>query len=219
MGVLEQVSQMKEQGFSEDEIISKLQEQGISPKAINDALNQSQIKNAVSSEEDSYPQDENYSDGQEDYDSYEQSPAAPSYQSSTYPSQQYDSSYEGYGYENNSNGTDTFIEIAQQVFSEKTKEIKKSMTDLNEFKSLSEVKLSNALERIKRIEMSLDKLQMAILEKVGSYGNTLESIKREMSMMQDSFGKALPDLASKHHETHHSTSHPTHKKTVSRKRK
>ena len=41
----------------------------------------------------------------------------------------------------------------------------------------------------------MDKLQLAILNKIGSYGKTLESIKKEMSMMQDSFGKALPGMA------------------------
>ena len=38
-------------------------------------------------------------------------------------------------------------------------------------------------------------MQIKILEKVGSYGGGLESIKKEMEMMQDSFSKTLPMLA------------------------
>ena len=34
-------------------------------------------------------------------------------------------------------------------------------------------------------------MQIAILEKVGSYGQNLDSIKKEMSMMQDSFTKMV----------------------------
>ena len=49
MGVLEQITQMKNQGIPDQEIVSNLQEQGISPKEINDALSQAQIKNAVTS--------------------------------------------------------------------------------------------------------------------------------------------------------------------------
>ena len=47
MAILDQVMQMKKQGFGDSEIITALQEQGINPKAISDALDQSQIKNAV----------------------------------------------------------------------------------------------------------------------------------------------------------------------------
>ena len=51
MGVLEQVTTLKNQGFSEQEIVDNLQQQGISPKEITDAINQSQIKSAVSDTE------------------------------------------------------------------------------------------------------------------------------------------------------------------------
>ena len=37
MGALDEVTQMKNQGVPENEIINKLQEQGVSPKAINDS--------------------------------------------------------------------------------------------------------------------------------------------------------------------------------------
>ena len=43
----------------------------------------------------------------------------------------------------------------------------------------------------KRIENIIDKLQISILEKVGSYGKNLENTKKEMSMMQDSFRKVM----------------------------
>jgi len=46
-------------------------------------------------------------------------------------------------------------------------------------------------ERLKKIETTMDKLQIAILEKVGSYGQNLDGIRKEMSMMQDSFSKMV----------------------------
>ena len=49
MGVLDQIKDMEEKGFSEQQVINKLQEQeGISPQEITDALNRSKIKDAVS---------------------------------------------------------------------------------------------------------------------------------------------------------------------------
>ena len=282
MGTLDQVTQMKNQGIPENEIVNKLQEQGMSPKAINDALGQSKIKDAVSrpvlgeemessvvgggaqpvgnsaraQEAGGVPNDEfyipqekpNYPRGYPSTQEY-QEPANQQYQSQETSQANQEQSYqeqvnqpyqeqhqdyygggdyggqegyneeyypqEGYGqdYYGGGGGTDTMIEIAEQVFSEKIKKIQKQLEDLNEFKTLAETKLTYATNRLKRIEETIDKLQMAILEKVGSYGRGLDSIKKEMSMMQDSFSKTLPTLA--HRQTHHPTT--THKRAVAKK--
>ena len=292
MGTLDNVTQMKNQGVPENEIINKLQEQGVSPKAINDAMDQFKIKNAVSkpvpgegmepsiigggaqpagnsaraqetgrnvpNDEFYIPQSKpNYPKNQpptQEYQepanqsppqTYNQEPAAQQYQepanqnyeeqqgyeqnygggSNTnygeqtgyseeyYPQEGYEEDYGGLG-----GGTDTMIEIAEQVFAEKMRKIQRQLEDLNEFKTLTETKLNNATSRLKRIEQVMDKLQMAILEKVGSYGRGLDSIKKEMSMMQDSFSKTLPALVAKHsHAVVHKK--PIVKKTVSRKKK
>jgi len=141
------------------------------------------------------------------------------YSEEYYPQEGYEQDYGSYG-----GGTDTMIEIAEQVFAEKMRKIQKQLEDLNEFKTLAETKLTNATSRLKRIEDSIDKLQMAILEKVGSYGRGLDSIKKEMSMMQDSFSKTLPALVSKHpplavHKKPAIKKPIVKKKTVSRKKK
>ncbi len=213
MGVLDQVTQMREKGMGENEIVSSLQQQGVSPKLINDALNQSQIKTAVSDEKidpaikREVPPEPPESTAKytpqareigEIGESYAPAPLEPVELEEDYPQEEYDE-YGGYGgyAPEMSTGTDVFIELAEQVFSEKIKQIQEQLERLNEFKSLAEVKLDHALERIKRIESAMDKLQIAILDKVGSYGKTLESIKKEMSMMQDSFRKTLPSLAEK----------------------
>jgi len=108
--------------------------------------------------------------------------------------------------------TDTMIEISEQVFFEKIKTIQKHVDDMNEFKTLSETKIDHISTRLKRIETVIDDLQKAILEKVGSYGRNLESIKKEMSMMQDSFGKMIGNIAEKHSHAH--THHTIRKKTT-----
>lgn len=96
--------------------------------------------------------------------------------------------------------TDSIIEIAEQVFSEKIKKEQKQLDALNEFATLVETKITNDHERIKRIETIIDKLQIAILEKIGSYGKNIESIKDELGMMQESFEKMVPILHEKSEE-------------------
>jgi hypothetical protein len=93
--------------------------------------------------------------------------------------------------------TDMIIEVAEQVFSEKIKKEQKQIESLNEFATLVEARITNDHERIKRVEEIIDKLQISILDKIGSYGKNLESIKNEMGMMQESFEKMVPVLHEK----------------------
>ena len=222
MGVLDQITQMRQTGMSEDEIISQLKQQGTSPKAINEAMDQSQIKSAVVEENiDPSIKGEvppappeapvNYAGQAREMGSeympqptQQATPASEGTYASEeyYPEEDYPE-YGGYGeYAPSAGiGTGTFIEIAEQVFVEKIRDIEKHVESLSEFKSLAQVQLDHALERITRVESMMDKLQIAILDKIGSYGKTLESIKKEMSMMQDSFRKTLPKIASQQTST------------------
>lgn len=101
---------------------------------------------------------------------------------------------EGYGSPGAEFGTDTIIEVAEQVFEEKIKKLSQQISNFKEFSAIAETKFSNFENRLKKIESIIENLQIKILEKIGSYGQGLESIKKEMSMMQDSFSKTLPML-------------------------
>ena len=221
MGILEQVMQMREQGMPDREIVSQLQEQGASPKTINDALNQANIKSAVGNamggmESMQYNGDnapspqgfERYSPGPQEnaedlYIPQAQTPPQQySYPDSGTQEYAYAESYPGAQY---SVGTDAdmMVEIAQQVFGEKIKKIQNQIEDLNEFKALYQAKTDGIYERLKRIESIMDRLQSAILERIGSYGAGIESVKKELSMMQDTYGKIVNAVAEKSHPSHH----------------
>jgi len=150
----------------------------------------------------------------------EYSPRAPEYFNNQYPKEESQEEYsQGYAYPQAQMGDpDTMIEIAEQVFFEKIKSIQKQVEDFSEFKTLSQVKLDNISDRLRRIESHIDRLQAEILEKVGSYGRGIEGVKKEMEMMQDSFGKMVNNIADKnehHHQTHatsqsHAPNHTNH---------
>jgi hypothetical protein len=202
MTILEQVIKMKGQGFSDADIISELSQQGVSPREINDALKQAQIKYAVSNmgeveeemqpsimpgEEVPTPTGPIYKPKAYEEEAYQ----PPEYQpQEQYPQEQYyQPSYEQYapmGID-----ADTVMEIADQVFSDRIRKIQKQVDTLTESSTLLQTKIENISDRLKKIEIIIDKLQIAILEKVGSYGKNLEDIKKEMSMMQDSFSKMI----------------------------
>ena len=288
MGTLDQITNLKNQGLSEDQIVEKLREQKVSPKAIDDAIGQNRIKTAVSDStqnkvegmepsimmptkaeqlptEGSAPSDEELTpppgpakipvaaqrrfgamtqeagggedsgqkqSGQtQDYDSQQEEAyyPQPQYQQYQPQYQQYQPQeyypQEEYGYDYGAAGatdTDTMIEISEQVFSEKIKTIQKQVEELIEFKILAQTKIDNIADRLKRIEANIDRLQSAILEKVGSYGRGLDGVKKEMTMMQDSFSKVVGKLTHKpHHIKHRKTpvKRKSSKKKTTRKKK
>jgi DNA-binding protein H-NS len=106
--------------------------------------------------------------------------------------QYYSPSSESYPeYTTTGGNADMMMEIADQVFSEKIKKMQKVIETTSETEILLQDKFENLSDRLKKIENMIDKLQIAIIEKVGSYGTNLNEIKKEMSMMQDSFSKVI----------------------------
>jgi len=228
MSALEQITNLKQQGKSDQEIINVLQTQGVSPKEITEGLAQAQVKSAVTGQNVPSPQGMQASimqtppkpRGQE-----LQPPRPPDFQTPTLQGQQpYIPQQESYmppqptqdfqtqsplqnsqdfylpesgGYEPEGYETDTMIDIAEQVFAERMSEISKQLDSLKELKTLTESRVKHIEERLLKIESIIDKLQIEILKKVGSYGDNLQSIKNEMSMMQNSFGKIVNPLVNR----------------------
>jgi len=216
MGVLDQITEMRKQSIPENEIITKLQEQGISPNAIENALNQEQIKKAVSKDESAnmensimdqpptanqkkIPSQQFYSPKSQEveeipqeqtYIPQQESPKQPVSQEEYYPQEGYEEDYQV----GNSNA---MIDIAEQIFSERIEKIQSQVEDINEFKAITQAKIEIFSSRLKKIETIIDKLQISIIEKIGSYGNNIQGIKKEMSMMQDSFAKIVNPILQK----------------------
>ena len=235
MGVLDQVLQMKEQGMPDQDIIAQLQEQGIHPKAINDALNQANIKSAVGGSNSSEDMEQmQYAaediptpEGMPKYPTGNQEYAEDIYvpQVQTQPRQySYQSPDQSYNYQQYSGGAgveyysgadaDTMVEIAQQVFMEKIKKIQHQLDSLSEFRAIYQTRVDSINERLKKIEDAIDRLQAAILEKVGAYGSGIESVKKELSMMQDSYTKMAEAVSERHYAPSSQTHHIVHHKAA-----
>jgi hypothetical protein len=190
MGILDEIMNMQNKGQNKEEITQTLREKGVSPKEIEDSFNQIKIKNAISNQDDYVPQNqqEEYIPQQKEETQEQQIYTPQEYQNQDQYSNQQEP-YEEYSSENSNTGI--MIEIAEQVFLEKIEKIEKQMENFTEFKTNLQSKTNDLSNRLKRIETTIDKLQISILNKIGSYGENLNSIKKEMSMMQNSFGKIV----------------------------
>ncbi|OYT36757.1 hypothetical protein B6U91_00400 [Candidatus Pacearchaeota archaeon ex4484_71] len=135
---------------------------------------------------------------------YTTSPAAPQEQylpEPRPPSEEYypmdQEGYGGYGYPPEAS-SENYIEIAEQVFSEKIKKFQDQVEDLVEFKTLFKTKVENIEERLKRMEKMFDQLQISILEKIGDYGKGMKNLKKEVEMVEDSFSKIVNKTLDRH---------------------
>lgn len=192
MSLLDNIRQMQQQGMQEQDIIQSFMEQGYNPKEIEDALNQSKIKAAVG-EQPMSTEEMQPSITTQEMPAEMQVPVegqTPEYMYQTpqaYP--------QGYEYPQQQPANNEMIsEIAEQIIIEKMADVKKTISNLSEFRTIMEAKVSGVDERLRRIESTIEKLQSAILGKIGNYGESIQDIKNEMSMMQDSFSKALNPL-------------------------
>ena len=216
MATLERVIQMKQQGMSEDRIISSLREEGISPKEINEAVSQSKIKMALNQEpRNDIPEVENTmqqsimnterpvdEEGYTDYsgntpapnaEQTEQSPQEYQQDQEYYPEYQPDSAYPEYQ-PPPSIDIETVNEIAEQIIEEKVEKIAKQISGFTKFKEDIQTEIQRINERLTKMEEKFEELQMAIIKKVGQYGENIQEISKEMHATQQSFSKILDPL-------------------------
>lgn len=223
MPLLETVKNMQTQGLQDTEIIQKLQEQGFDPREINDSINQSKIKAAVSGgyetsgqesvinnaptsemqpsvmsqQQEQQPQAQpQQQEQQQEQQIPQQAQQQYIYPAETYSPQTGQYNQEYYQPQSQGMGSEAITEIADQIFSEKVSDIKKSLILLADFKTITEAKVSALDFRLKKIETIIEKLQSSIIGRVGEFGQAVSEIKDEMSMMQESFSKVVNQAVS-----------------------
>ncbi len=90
---------------------------------------------------------------------------------------------------------ETMNEIAEQISEEKSEKLKKEISSFTKFKEELSSEVARISARVDRIENVFNELQVAILKKIGSYGEDIKDISREMHATQESFSKILDPLS------------------------
>jgi hypothetical protein len=90
--------------------------------------------------------------------------------------------------------TETITDISEQIIEEKLSDLKKQIESIERFKEDFSPEVERLKERIGKIENNIDNLQMAIIRKIGEYGENIQNISKEMHETQNSFSKILNPL-------------------------
>lgn len=207
MALINQIKEMQMNGIADADIIQQLREQGVSPLEINQALEQASIKAAIAEEDPTRSLYQNQGEMQpsvmqqtpspQPQEQPEYYPQQPQYQGQEQQEYSQQPQYPQYYQTQNS---ESISEIAEQIAEEKINLFRKKIGNIDEIKVILTKKVDSMDERLKKIEAVIEKLQAAIISKVGSFGDSVEEIKNEMKMMQNSFSKVLNPIVDRARE-------------------
>ncbi len=97
-------------------------------------------------------------------------------------------------------GTETISEIAEQVATEKINNYKKKTGDIVVFKNMIQDKVNDIDDRLKRIEKNIDKLQQAVIGKVGEFGENNAMIHKDLNNLHETVSKLMNPLIDNYNE-------------------
>lgn len=215
MTTLDMVMEMQKNGMTDTEISRTLMQQGVSPQEINDAINQAKIKsaldgspqiNAMQEQQMEYPQpQQNYPQYPEPQSQQQQYPQQEQYYPQQYPAEQYQEQPQQYAddqyyAQQGIMSTETITQIAEQVVKEAFKDYNKKTGDVATFKSITEDKVKDIEDRIRRIENIIDKLQQSIIQKIGEFGENSSTIKKDIENLHEITSKLMNPLIDNYRE-------------------
>ena len=177
-GPIEQVLMMKQQGYTNNQIVQTLQSQGYNTSQIYDAINQAGLGRYQSSPE----QIEQPEMGMPDYgQSYVQQPYQDQFQpQNIQPPASVDE--------------ERIQEVAEAVIDEKWQEFASDIKRVIEWKEKSEDRLAKIEQQIIDLRLSMDSLTKSIMDKISSYDRNIVDVGTEVKAMEKVFQKVLPSL-------------------------
>ena len=222
MVVLEKVKELQQEGMSESQIAKQLRQEGISAKDINEALSQSKIVAAVGPASTESAPEMPTPEAQLQPSQFPQTPPTPTQTMPaptaepteagvqeqpiypTYPEYPTQTAQPGYEYNQGQQGyyeyqqpttdIDTINDIAEQIIDNKLAKLKEQVKEIKEFKDNASIEIESINNRLLKLENTMNELQMAIIKKVGDYGEDIKNISKELQATQDTFSKLTNPL-------------------------
>ncbi|MEM2954860.1 MAG: hypothetical protein QW625_02855 [Candidatus Nanoarchaeia archaeon] len=92
--------------------------------------------------------------------------------------------------------TEAIEELAEEIINEKWEEFKAKIGDVAELRSYIESRLKQIEDRVKRLEIAFDKVQLTMMSQVQASGREVKMLGSQMQAMQGAFSQILQPLVS-----------------------
>jgi len=176
---VDEVLRMREQGFTNNQIVQALQRNGYKTHQIFDAMNQADLKSAGPIEG-AVPPDM----AQQPAPEQPQEEPLPDLEAKAQPEvvapqESYDERVE---------------ELAESIIEEKWEDLMKDINKLLEWKEAMENKMAALQQSISDVKGNFDNLQKSIIGKVAEYDKSMRSVGADVRAMDTVFQKVLPTL-------------------------
>jgi DNA-binding transcriptional MerR regulator len=197
------IAEMRRYGYSDDQIIAYLQQQGISPKDIFDAINK--LKVPAEKEKEEMPSimeapaptpTPTPTPTPMPMPTAPPAPTAPAPTATpaiipTVPfSQEAPSVQVPTGYD-----VEALEAMIEGIIGEKWEILKRRIADIEELRKQIEAKILSIEERLKRVELNLDKIYLAILKRQDEQVKEIKAVGKEIDMLEEAFSKILKPLS------------------------
>ncbi len=177
---IEQVLMMKQQGYTNNQIVQTLQSQGYNTNQIFDAINQAGLSGGFQATEQTETGMQDYGQG------YEQQP----YQQQSFQSFQTPKEIQAPA----SIDEERIQEVAEAIIDEKWEEIAKDIKRVIEWKEQSESRISKLEQQILDLRLIIDSLTKSMMSRVSAYDQNIVDVGTEIKAMEKVFQKVLPSL-------------------------
>ena len=179
---IEQVLMMKQQGYTNNQIVQTLQSQGYNTSQIFDAINQAGLSGGF----EAGPEPENPDTGMQEYGNYEQ----PYQQQQSFQTFQAPREIQP----PTSIDEERIQEVAEAIIDEKWEELVKDIRKVIEWKEKSEDRLAKLEQQVIDMRLTIDSLTKSIMSKISSYDQNIVDVGTEVKAMEKVFQKVLPTL-------------------------
>lgn len=192
---VDEVLRMKEQGFSNNQIVQTLQRNGYKTHQIFDAMNQADlrgagpIEGAVPPELAQQPNPGNYPGQENEAVAPPPTGAAPEMTdpAAQPPAPQLEP-------ESSAGHEEQIEEIAEAIIDEKWEDLMKDINKLLEWKESIENRMAALEQGFKDLKSNYTNLQGSVVGKVAEYDKTMKTVGTDMKAMENVFQKILPTL-------------------------
>jgi hypothetical protein len=182
---IDQVSAMKGQGYSNNQMIQTLQRDGYTSSQIFDAMSQTEMSENTMQQDNIQPI-QSMQPMQPYPDMSQQPPGMSGGVGGGIGS--------GMGMNMGGLGGSSNEELIEAIIDEKWNELVKDINKVIEWKQKADAKLQVMEQRMNDMKDQFDKLHQAIIGKIGDYDKNMLNVSTEMQAMEKVFSKVLPSF-------------------------
>lgn len=181
---IEQVLMMKQQGYTNNQIIQTLQSQGFNATQIYEAINQAGLSTNYQSPQQLELGTPEYGESYGQQMGPQPQPFQPFQPLPPQPQAPASMSID----------EERIQEVAEAIIDEKWEELAKDIKKVIEWKEKSEDRISKIEQQILDLRMSIDSLTKNIMSKISAYDQNIVDVGTEIKAMEKVFQKVLPTL-------------------------